>query len=731
MRVLFFVRPHLWRIRGGDTVQIEQTAQALRDRGVVVDLVADRRQASKLLRTSQINAIHIWNLGRPQDAWSILPFAGDLPVIYSTLWVDYSAYDRKRFYGIAVPWEWIKALSKAILGKDQWLPWTLFRYGWKGSQGKAIERSQKIITTTPQEARRIESHFPGAVGKTTVIGPGVWPSLLHPVFQDHLMSKNRRGWLCVGRIEGLKNQAALASAWGLLAKRGVAVGPLTFIGEIAPHHAAYGRLFAQQIAAAREAGAEIHWHPGGLDAQDLGQRYKHAEGVIVPSLFETYGLTALEGLVSGCRVVLSTQAESSEILKSYVTWGHPSPDGLAGAVEKSLRMEKNEEGRTFALQQTWGSVAEALIPHYQSLIRPMRIALQGSRGIPNRYGGFEELAEHLALGLRERGHEVWVYTSSTHPDPSPLWKGVHRVVQWDPEPRWGSAGQLVYDALSLFHAEKLRPDILFALGTTSSGAWLLCLRSLGFLKKPLLFVHLDGLEWKRGKYKPWIRTVLRWQEKWAVEAADMVVADHPALMEYVKKHYPGKSRVELAYGADVPQPQPEQGLTKWGLEAGQYALALSRAVPENNWELVLNGAVKSSIPLVAVADWTTPHGQVLRAQFSDAPSIHWLDALFDPNEVETLRQHCRLYVHGHSVGGTNPGLLQAMASGCRIAAHRNPFNHGVLLENAAYFSNEKELQSAWEHSELLPLDHRVRLQKYRWEDVIDGYVQAFERLRAR
>jgi hypothetical protein len=108
-----------------------------------------------------------------------------------------------------------------------------------------------------------------------------------------------------------------------------------------------------------------------------------------------------------------------------------------------------------------------------------------------------------------------------------------------------------------------------------------------------------------------------------------------------------------------------------------------------------------------------------------------LDALFDPNEVETLRQHCRLYFHGHSVGGTNPGLLQAMASGCRIAAHRNPFNHGVLLQNAAYFSNEKELQSAWEHAELLPLDHSVRLQKYRWEEVIDGYVQAFERLRAR
>lgn len=731
MRVLFFVRPHLWRIRGGDTVQVDQTAQALRNLGVAVDVVADRRQAIKLLREGQVHAVHLWNLGRPQDAWALLPWTGDIPVVFSPLWVDYSAFDRQRFLGLPLPWEGIKAVAKALLGKDRWIPWAVVRYGWKGAQQRALDRAQKIIPTTPREARRIEQAFPGTAGKIEPIGPGVWPSLLSPMYQESLHPKKRHGWVCVGRIEGIKNQAALAAAWGLLAKRGLDVGPLTFVGEIAPNHASYGRTFARQIAAARAAGAEIHWHPGGLDAQDLGQRYKQAVGVVVPSLFETYGLTALEGLAAGCRVVLTTQAESSDLLKPYVTWGHPSPDGLAGAVEKALRREESMDGNAYARQQTWEAVAHALLPHYHQLTQPLRIAIQGCRGIPNRYGGFEELAEHLALGLRERGHEVWVYTSSTHPDPSALWQGIHRVVRWDPEPRWGSAGQLVYDALSLLHAERLRPDVLLALGTTSSGFWLNALRSLGFLRKPLVLVHLDGLEWKRGKYGPWVRRFLRWQERWAVEASDTVVADHPALMDYVQKHYPGKARVELAYGAHLPAPCSEEGLQKWNLTAGTYALALSRAVPENHWEMVLQGAAAASIPLVAVADWTTPYGQKLRAQFADIPTIHWLDALFDPIDVETLRQHCRLYYHGHSVGGTNPGLLQAMASGCRIAAHRNPFNHGVLRGDAAYFSSAKEVQSAWEHANAVPADHGVRLADYRWDDVIAGYARAFERLRAR
>ena len=731
VRILFFVRPHLWKIRGGDTVQIEQSARALRELGVRVEVLSDLRLALDLLRTGQLDAVHLWNLGRPQDAWALLPHVGQVPVVYSTLWVDYSSYDIQRWGGAWVPWELLKALAKGLLGRDRMLPLAILRFGWSGAQREALRRSQQVVTTTEKEAERLRLHFPG-LAHPTVVPPGVWPSLLGSSFQSNLPERGRSGWLCIGRIEGLKNQAALASAWALLAKRGIQAGPLTFIGEVAPHHRRYGLLFAEKVREARAAGAEIHWIPGGLDAQDLGLRYRQAQGVVVPSLFETYGLTALEGLATGCQVVLTTGAESSNDLKPYVTWGHPSPDGLAGAVEKSLRVPHNPEGQDFARAHSWGRAAEKLLPLYEAVVQPLHVALQGSRGIPNRYGGFEELAEHLALGLTQLGHRVTVYTPSTHPDLAPEWNGVQRRIIWDPEKKLGSASQLIYDGLSLLDAVRNPPDVLLALGTTSSGAWLRLLRGLRLLHKPALLVHLDGLEWKRGKYSPAVRHFLRWQERWAVQAADAVVCDHPALTEYVRKHYPGRARIELSYGALLPTPADASLLEQFGLSPDTYALALSRAVPENHWEPVLEAAERGNFPLVALSDWSTPHGQKIRARFASVASVVWLDARFDSEVLEALRQHCRLYFHGHSVGGTNPGLLQAMASGCAVAAHRNPFNHGVLQDNAAYFTNAHEALSAWEHAEQIPRNHQTRLERdYTWEGVISGYAAAFLRLRAR
>ena len=143
MRILFFVRPHLWKIRGGDTVQIEQTARALRELGVRVEVLSDLRQALDLLRSGQLDAVHLWNLGRPQDAWTLLPHVGQVPVVYSTLWVDYAAYDVKRWGGALVPWELLKALVKGLLGRDRMLPLGILRYGWSGAQREALRRSQQ------------------------------------------------------------------------------------------------------------------------------------------------------------------------------------------------------------------------------------------------------------------------------------------------------------------------------------------------------------------------------------------------------------------------------------------------------------------------------------------------------------------------------------------------------------------------------------------------------------
>jgi len=109
-------------------------------------------------------------------------------------------------------------------------------------------------------------------------------------------------------------------------------------------------------------------------------------------------------------------------------------------------------------------------------------------------------------------------------------------------------------------------------------------------------------------------------------------------------------------------------------------------------------------------------------------NVQLLGAQFDAEVLNALRAGCGLYVHGHSAGGTNPGLLQAMAAGCAIAAHENAFNRGILGEAAAYFTATKaheDLAAAWTGRNSLVRDHRARLEQgFRWPAVIEDYDRA-------
>lgn len=735
VNVLFFVRPTLWRIRGGDTVQIEQTAVALRSLGHHVLILSNGPQAREILLTGKADVLHVWNLGRPQDALAVLPAPPHIRVYLSTLWVDYSAYDQNRtgLFGLLSSGmrDYVKMAVKGLTGMDRFPPWSAWSQSQESAQRSVLHHVDAVFTTTQHESERIRSAFPGLFGSTRTLHtlpPGVWPTLINEKYQSHLDADRpgtRKGWLCIGRIEGLKNQAALAEAWEMLAKRKEDPGPLLFLGEIAPNHHRYRNRFVAAVKAARAAGADVHWLPGPFDAMELAQKYRFAEGVIVPSLFETYGLTALEGLATGCKVVLTLRAESIGDLKQRVTWAHPSPEGLAAAVVKAhLHSSSSLEGRAWACEHTWQRAAQRLDDHYKIRHRRFSLALLGSRGIPNRYGGFEELAEHLALGLQKKGHRVAVYTSSEHPDKSAYWHGIERPRFWDPARMLGSFSQFLYDTLSLVHACRQNYSTLLLLGTTSSGLALNVFRTLRLLRTPLLAVHMDGLEWKREKYSRWVQEFLRWQEHWAAQVADVLISDNAAITSYLKETYPKIPVVEIAYGAvqwpTLPPEQSDPVLTSYGLVSQSYALILGRAVPENHWHTLLDGL--SCHPVVAISHWSTPFGEEIRKKYKEQQNIVWIDSLYDRQATEILRQNCRLYFHGHSAGGTNPSLLQAMASGCRIAAHDNRFNRAVLADNAVYFSTAEEVSMAWDASSRCPTDHRESLQAhYRWESIIDLY----------
>jgi glycosyltransferase involved in cell wall biosynthesis len=316
----------------------------------------------------------------------------------------------------------------------------------------------------------------------------------------------------------------------------------------------------------------------------------------------------------------------------------------------------------------------------------MKIAIIGSRGIPNRYGGFEELAEQLGQILQARGHEVLVFNPHHHPYNSQIYKGVQIVKRYDP--RWlGSFGQFIYDFGSILSCRKIKPDIILQLGYTSSAIWYWLLP-----KKSKVLTNMDGMEWKRSKYGGLTKKFLNFSEFLAARNSHVLIADHPAIQEYYNQHYLNQT-VYVPYGAEVPVTFDKQVLSELGLKTRNYYLVICRMEPENHIEMVLEGYKKSGVdaPLIIVGNIDNKHGKYLANKYGHQPSILFIEGIYEKRIVHALRHFSTMYFHGHSVGGTNPSLLEAMACGAHIAAHRNEFNAGVLGKGADYFENADEV----------------------------------------
>jgi len=316
----------------------------------------------------------------------------------------------------------------------------------------------------------------------------------------------------------------------------------------------------------------------------------------------------------------------------------------------------------------------------------MKIGILGTRGIPNAYGGFEQFAEHLSIGLLQRGHEVFVYNSSLHPYKGKDWKNVKIIHCRDLENKIGAAGQFVYDLNCIRDARKRDFDVLLHLGYTSDSIW-----HRMWPEKTINIVNMDGLEWKRSKYNKLTQRFLKWAESLAAENAHTMIADSPDMQAYLLNTY-GRRPIYIPYGADVFSKPNVSILEKYDLRPHQYFLMISRMEPENNIEMIIKGhlASKRPYPLFIIGNITNQFGRHVTTTYKD-PAIKFSDAIYDQVELDNLRYHCSLYFHGHSVGGTNPSLLEAMACGCRIAAHDNQFNKAVLQNETDYFPSENNV----------------------------------------
>lgn len=353
----------------------------------------------------------------------------------------------------------------------------------------------------------------------------------------------------------------------------------------------------------------------------------------------------------------------------------------------------------------------------------MKVGIIGTRGIPNNYGGFEQFAEYLSVDLVSRGHEVSVYNSSNHSYTKGTYKGVQLIHCYDPEKKMGTIGQFIYDFNCIRDARKRNFDVILQLGYTSSSIWHWLMP-----KKSIVLTNMDGLEWKRTKFSKKVQAFLRYAEKLAVNHSDFLVADSIGIQDYLRKKYNIDS-FYIPYGAELNNDYDQEVLEEYNLMPGEYNMLVARLEPENNIETILDGVVSSgsSIPFVVIGKTDNKFGQYLVEKYSKIDNILFFGGVYNQFKLRAIRHFSNVYFHGHSVGGTNPSLVEAMADSCFVVAHDNVFNKSILENNAEYFSTSHDVEEVLKR---LNRDNQLRVrqlnrrkiqEKYTWDKIMTAY----------
>lgn len=364
----------------------------------------------------------------------------------------------------------------------------------------------------------------------------------------------------------------------------------------------------------------------------------------------------------------------------------------------------------------------------------MKIALIGTRGVPAKYGGFETCVEELGRRLVERGHEVTVYCrESYYKQKQSSYLGMQLV--YLPNLRRKSLDTLSHTFLSVLHAIRQSYDVYMVFNAANSPALLLP-RLLG----RRIAINTDGLEWKRGKWGYVARRYYKMSEWLSTKLANRIVADSRGIQDYYRQTYAVDSST-IAYGAEVTKSRRPELLEALGLKPGEYFLQITRFEPENNPLLTIAAYKKLSTEKKLVLVGGVPYESAYSREISAEANSHILlpGFIYDKDLLNELWCNCYAYVHGNEVGGTNPALLQTMASDCFTIAVDVPFSHDVLADGGIYYKKcsadlARQMEWALNNEGLLGDFKKKAVQRivdfYSWEKVADGYEQLFREMGA-
>jgi glycosyltransferase involved in cell wall biosynthesis len=353
-----------------------------------------------------------------------------------------------------------------------------------------------------------------------------------------------------------------------------------------------------------------------------------------------------------------------------------------------------------------------------------KIAIIGTAGIPARYGGFETLVHHLVQEWKGK-YDTTVYCSKNY------YKSHERPKKWNDAKliylpfNANGAQSIIYDIVSMLHAI-FYADVLLILGVSGG----IAIPFIKLFTNKKIIVNIDGLEWRREKWGKLIQRFLKVSEYLAVKFSHADITDNAALKRYTAINYKTLSYM-VAYGANHVRPRKgiQKDFSNYPFLKNKYAFKVCRIEPENNVHVILESfALIPEKILVVVGNWVnSQYGVDLKAKYKHNSNLILLDPIYEQKELDLLRSNCSLYIHGHSAGGTNPSLVEAMYLGLPIIAFDVIYNRSTMKDKGLYFQSSEDLRIKvikTSSEQLNTLSKQMSLlanEFYTWEVIANKY----------
>ena len=348
-----------------------------------------------------------------------------------------------------------------------------------------------------------------------------------------------------------------------------------------------------------------------------------------------------------------------------------------------------------------------------------KVSIIGTVGVPACYGGFESLVENL-LDYTPSDVEYTVFcTAKKYEKKLETYKGAKLVYL---NLNANGKDSIMYDYESM--KMSLDADVMLILGV--SGCIFLPIIRRKFKGK--IIINIDGLEWKRNKWNFMAKQLLRHFEKMAIKYSDVVIGDNKGITDYVKKAYK-KDAVLIAYGGDhVSKVEDDSLYEKYPFCEKPYAVTVCRIEPENNIHKILEAFSKMPDQyLIIVGNWkNSEYGTALKEEYSNCKNINLLDPIYENHEINWIRSNAAIYIHGHSAGGTNPSLVEAMNFGLPILAYNCVYNRETTKNKCLYWNTTEDIVDLLktETSKLKTISYdmkKVGSEEYSWKKIAEKY----------